>query len=166
MRLTDRQLTAGLVALCVAGALLHQAPRLLVRSAPLQVVQPDIEVSVQGEVAAPGRYRLPFGARVADAVAAAGGMLPSAEPSLVAGAAPLSDGQAVVVPSAMIAGGARQRVSLNAATPDELDSLPGVGPVIATRIVALRPYASVDDLLAVPGIGPKLLERLRPLVAM
>ena len=102
MRLTDRRLTAGLVAACVLGALVQQAPRLLVRSAPLVVVQPDIEVSVEGEVAAPGSYSLPFGARVSDAVAAAGGMLPSAAASLVASAAPLSDGQAVVVPAVMV----------------------------------------------------------------
>lgn len=166
MRLSERRSTLALMAACVVGAALHQAPRLLVRAAPLEVVQPSIEVSVEGEVAEPGSYSLPFGSRVADAVEAAGGMLPSAAPSLVASAAPLSDGQAVVVPAAMIAGGSRQRVSLNAASPDELDELPGVGPVIAGRIVEHRPYARIDDLMRVPGIGPRLLERLAPLVAM
>src|SRR5690606_16284722 len=147
----DRQLTAGLMALCLAGAGAHQAPRLLVRAAPLEVLQPDIQVSVEGEVAAPGSYTLPFGPRVAHALAAAGGMLPAAAPGLVAGAAPLSDGQAVLVPASTVPDGSRQRVSLNSASPDELDALPGVGPVIAARIVEHRPYARVDDLLAVPG---------------
>lgn len=166
MRLSERQWTAGLITLCLLGALAQRAPRVLARTAPLEVLQPEIEVSVQGEVAEPGRYRLPFGSRVADALQAAGGLLPSAAATLVESAAPLTDGQAVVVPGRMVAGGSSQRMSLNAATPQELEALPGVGPVIAARIVEHRPYASLDDLLAVPGIGPKMLERLSPLVDM
>jgi competence protein ComEA len=66
------------------------------------------------------------------------------------------------------AGGAAAAVDLNAATEEGLDTLPGVGPVLAQRIVAWRTehgrFTSVDELAEVPGIGPKLLERLRPLV--
>ena len=56
------------------------------------------------------------------------------------------------------------RVSLNRASLAELEALPGVGPALARRIVAHRPYLRVEDLLRVPGIGPKTLERLRPYV--
>jgi len=70
------------------------------------------------------------------------------------------------VPAAAAAGTDRPRVSLNAGSLEELDALPGVGPVIARRIVENRPYDTLDDLLAVPGIGPATLERLRPLVGL
>lgn len=162
---SDRWLTGLLVAACVLGAAVHLAPRLLVAHAPLRVEQPALTVSVQGEVAQPGSYTLPFGARVADAVAAAGGMTPRAAPAMVAAAAPLSDGQALVVPASMVRGTARQRLSLNAATASELETLPGIGPVIAARIIDNRPYAAVADLLRVPGIGTRTLARLDPLVS-
>ncbi|HZJ10797.1 MAG TPA: helix-hairpin-helix domain-containing protein [Trueperaceae bacterium] len=165
-RFGDRQLTGVLMAVCVLATAVHMAPRLLVSEAPLTVLQPPIVVAVRGEVAEPGSYSLPFGARVADAVAAAGGLLPAAAPDLVAFAEPLTDGQTVQVPALMARGGTTPRISLNAATPAELDALPGIGPVIAARIVEHRPYARIDDLMRVPGIGPRTLERLAPLVAM
>ena len=58
------------------------------------------------------------------------------------------------------------RISLNSATAAELESLPGVGPATARRIIAGRPYGRVDDLIRVSGIGPKTLERLRPRVGL
>lgn len=163
-RLGDRHLTRLLMAVCIGATGVHMAPRLLAREAPLVVLQPPIQVSVEGEVVVPGTYTLPFGSRVADAVAAAGGMLPTAARDLVTSAAPLSDGEAVLVPALMAPGGTKLRVSLNSASPAELDALPGVGPVIAARIVEHRPYARLDDLMRVPGIGPRMLERLAALV--
>ncbi len=166
MALGENALTALLAGVCLVGGAVALAPRALVREAPLVVEQPPIEVAVQGEVARPGVYELPFGSRVEDAVAAAGGMLPAAAGDLVRLAAPVNDGQTVHVPARASPSGGGERVSLNSATPEELDALPGIGPVMAQRIALHRPYGSVDDLLEVPGIGPATLERLRPLVGL
>jgi competence protein ComEA len=127
-----------------------------------------VVVSVVGSVARPGLVTLPQGARVADAVAAAGGLLPDTDPASVNLAAVVSDGQqvAVGVPGAGVVGGAAGLgaaggagpVDLNAATAADLDALPGIGPVLAQRIVEHRerngPFRSVEQLDDVPGIGP------------
>jgi competence protein ComEA len=139
-------------------------------------------VHVAGAVRRPGIYELPSGSRVDDAIRAAGGPKPRAELALVNLAAPVADGQQVVVPglrdaTAAAGGGATggtvsqpQPVRLNSATPEELDALPGVGPVTAQRIVEYREqygaFASIDDLDAVPGIGPTRLEQLRELLVL
>lgn len=133
-----------------------------------------IVVDVVGAVRRAGLYRLPEGARVADAVRRAGGPTRRADIALVNLAAPLADGQQVVVPrrpppgAAQSATAAGAKVSLAAATLEELDTLPGVGPVTAQKILDWRqghgPFRSVDDLDAIPGIGPARLEQLRDLV--
>ncbi|MGY1770777.1 helix-hairpin-helix domain-containing protein [Blastococcus sp. SYSU D00813] len=135
-----------------------------------------VTVSVVGRVARPGLVVLPEGLRVADAIAAAGGLLPDADPAAVNLAAVLSDGQqiAVGVPGAAVpAGGppaAPGRVSLNAAGVAELDALPGIGPVLAQRIVDHRtengPFTSVEQLEDVPGIGPVVFDELADLVTV
>ena len=138
--------------------------------APVRLV-----VNVVGAVRHAGLYRLPEGARVADAVRRAGGPTPRAEVALVNLAAPLADGQQVVVPARVApgaSGGAlpevAAKVSLASATVDDLDALPGIGPVTAQKIVAWRQlhgsFRSVDDLDAIPGIGPARIEQLRDLV--
>jgi competence protein ComEA len=135
-------------------------------------------VHVVGEVRRPGLYRLREGARIADAVHRAGGTLRDADLAAVNLAAPLVDGVQILVPArAAVAGlpGAAAPtgpvagpVSLSSATLEELDELPGVGPITAQKIVDYRtehgPFASVDDLDAVPGIGPTRIEQLRDLV--
>jgi competence protein ComEA len=121
---------------------------------------------------------LPQGSRVADAVARAGGATRRADVALVNLAAPLADGTQVVVPvRAAAAGGGGPAspaapagpVHLNSATLDQLDALPGVGPVTAQKILDYRQqhgaFTSVDELDAIPGIGPARLEQLRKLVA-
>jgi competence protein ComEA len=143
-------------------------------------------VHVSGAVARPGLYRLEGGARLVDAVAAAGGFADDADDAGVNLARPVSDGEQVVVPvmgaappagsgGGAGAGGAGAvtgdaRVNLNTATVAELDTLPRVGPAIAQRIVDWRTtngrFSAVDDLLSVPGIGEKMLEALRPLVVL
>lgn len=141
-----------------------------------------LTVHVVGAVRRPGLYRLPDGSRVDDAVRRAGGAKPRAELALVNLAAPVADGQQVVVPvrsaasnsapaGAALPGGAEspgRTVHLNSATLEELDTLPGVGPVTAQKILDYRTangaFRSVDELDAVPGIGPARLAELRPLV--
>ena len=136
-------------------------------------------VDVAGAVRRPGLYRLPSGSRIADAVARAGGMSRRAAAASVNLAAPLADGEQVLVPSlaagtagtGAAAGGAASPaapVDLNSATVEQLDGLPGIGPVTAQKIVDYRtehgPFTSVDDLDAIPGIGPARIENLRGLV--
>ena len=140
-------------------------------------------VHVVGAVRRPGLYRLAHGARIADAVRRAGGATRRADLSLVNLAAQVSDGSQVVVPRRVVvqagvdeggeAGGegaaAGGPVHLNTATLEQLDALPGVGPVTAQKILDYREqhgaFSSVDDLDAIPGIGPARLEQLRELVA-
>ena len=132
-----------------------------------------VVVSVVGRVSRPGLVTLPEGARVADAVEAAGGPLPGADVTSVNLAALLADGQQVAIgvpgadPPATPAGapagtGGSGAVDLNTAGVTELEDLPGVGPVLASRIVEHRerngPFQAVEDLQDVPGIGPAILE--------
>jgi competence protein ComEA len=139
--------------------------------------RPALLVHVVGAVRLPGLYRLRDGARIADAVARAGGATRKADLALINLAAPLADGAQVVVPRrqpAAGAGGAAPEaaagpVHLNTATLEQLDTLPGIGPTTAQRILDYRQengaFSSVDELDAVPGIGPARLEQLRELVA-
>jgi competence protein ComEA len=137
---------------------------------------PRLVVYVVGAVRRAGLVRLPEGARVADAVERAGGPTRRADLALVNLAAPVADGQQVVVPVRIPAGAGRAgatpaaagKVSLAGATLDQLDELPGIGPVTAQKILDWRqahgPLRSVDDLDAIPGIGPARVEQLRDLV--
>lgn len=132
------------------------------RPAPLAVVAEATEVVVRvaGAVERPGSYRLPWGSRVDDLIEAAGGPTSEAALDLVEGAARLSDGATLVVPALGDPAG-EARVDVNAASLRLLETLPGVGPVMAERIVAGRPFHTVDDLGRVAGIGPVRLEALR-----
>jgi competence protein ComEA len=150
----------------------------------------EVVVHVAGAVTTPGVQHLPAGARVVDAVEAAGGAAPDADQSRINLAAPLEDGQQVYVPrlgelgggagaagpgggsGGGAAGGAGDEavVNLNTATVDQLDALPGIGPAIAQAVVDYRdrngPFASVDQLLEVRGIGEAKLEDLRERVTV
>ena len=132
------------------------------RPAQLAVVADADEVVVQvaGAVVRPGSYRLPWGSRVADLIGAAGGPTPYAALGLVEGATRLSDGAMLFVPALGDPEG-EARVDVNAASVRLLETLPGVGPVMAARIVEARPFHTVDDLGRVAGIGPVRLEALR-----
>ena len=140
-----------------------------------EVVGPQLVVHVVGAVRRPGLFRLGDGARVADALARAGGPTRRADLSAVNLAAPLADGQQVLVPRRAPPGAAAgegsavgAKVSLAIATVEQLDELPGIGPVTAQKIVDWRtahgPFGSVEDLDDVPGIGPARIEQLRDLV--
>ena len=141
-------------------------------------------VQAAGAVVRPGVYRLQEGARVIDLITgAAGGPTSEADTQLVALAATLTDGVRVYVPKVgespppPVGGSTGNAVAtpaapvdLNAATPEQLDALPGVGPATAAAIVAHRQeigrYTTVEELLDVRGIGPAKLEAMRPLVTV
>ena len=141
-----------------------------------------VVVDVVGAVRRPGLYRLEQGTRIADAVARAGGATGKADLSMVNLAAPLADGEQVVVPKHGAGGAAAGAgaagtgaaattgpVHLSTATLEQLDSLPGIGPVTAQKILDYRTkhgaFTSVDELDAVPGIGPSRMDQLQDLVA-
>ena len=139
-----------------------------------------VVVDVVGQVRHPGLIRLPAGSRVADAVAAAGGARPSADLEAVNLARLLVDGEQLLLPrpgqavapapapGAPLGGQPAAPVDLNAATEAQLDALPGIGPVLAGRIIAWRDahgrFTRVEELGEVTGIGDKLLGELRGLV--
>ena len=125
----------------------------------------QVVVYVSGDVSTPGLVTLPVGSRVADAIAQAGGATGPTDGVNLARV--LVDGEQIIVGP----GGeqhASSKVSVNAADVSALDALPGIGPVLAQRIVDWRtahgPFATVDALGDVPGIGPSLLSKLTPLV--
>lgn len=142
-----------------------------------------VVVHVIGQVAAPGLVTVPAGARVADAVEAAGGAGPEADLTALNLARPVVDGEQVHVPAPGeevrvaappdVADGdpaGTAPVALNTADATALTALPGVGPVLADRIVAWRdehgPFTRLDELAEVSGIGPVLLDGLRDLVVL
>ena len=139
-------------------------------------------VHVAGRVRRPGVYELPEGSRVIDAIAAAGEARPDADLALLNLAAVLTDGQQVLVPrrgeasvptapgGSAAPGEAGSVVNVNTATPEQLETLPGIGEVLAAAIVQYReehgPFTSVDQLMDVSGIGEVTLEEIRELVAV
>jgi competence protein ComEA len=185
---TRRRLLAG--ALLLAVVLVLGARHLLgagtaSQAAPVSVapVRADagaaLVVHVVGAVHRPGLYKFAGRSRVADAVARAGGPTRRADLSLINLAAPLTDGTQVVVPvkaqpgtAGATAGSATAQagpVHLNVATLEQLDTLPGVGPVTAQKILDYRQkhgaFSSLEELDAIPGLGPARIEQLRDVAA-
>lgn len=181
-----------LVLVLALGSRFLLRPKPAVVPPPVRVAAPSLAgsgtapssklyVYVVGAVRRPGLYRVADGARVADAVARAGGTTRKAQLELLNLAARVADGEQIVVPRRSAAGGAIAAgagaagaattgpVHLNTATLEQLDSLPGVGPVTAQKILDFRQkhgsFSSVDDLDAIPGIGPARLAQLREAAA-
>ncbi|MGA5556704.1 helix-hairpin-helix domain-containing protein [Streptomyces lavendulocolor] len=168
-----------------------RAPELVTEAAPTaagpasrraRAGAPPVVVDVSGKVREPGVLRLPAGSRVADALRAAGGARPGTDLTGLNRARVVMDGEHIVVgapappagqapPGASAPagpGGGTGPVSLNSATVEQLDTLPGVGPVLARHIVDYRTshggFRSVDELREVNGIGERRFADLRPLV--
>jgi competence protein ComEA len=167
------------VVLAVAGFLAWRA-----RPQPVTVPPPAVSpvsvtasgtlvVAVAGRVRRPGLVRLAPGARVADAIEAAGGALPGTDLAYVNLARKLVDGELVLVgvtPPAGVAPASGGLLNLNTATPAELEALPGVGPVLAQRIIEYRTkrggFRAVNDLRQVDGIGESRYAELSKLVTV
>jgi competence protein ComEA len=181
--LSRRRLLAGALVLAIVLVLVlrhHGGGAPASGPAPLRVAKPaavkQLVVDVVGAVRRPGLYRLREGNRIADAVAAAGGTTAKADAALVNLAAPLADGEQVVVPargaaavSSPAAGASPSApLDLNTASAEQLDALPGIGPTTAAKILAYRQehgaFHSVEELDAVPGIGPSRIADLKGLV--
>jgi competence protein ComEA len=180
---------AAVLAIAVAVKLLaphsgpHAAPPVRIASGPSASAQHGdgrrgLYVHVAGAVRRPGLYRVPASSRVAAAIGRAGGALSKADLTAVNLAQPLEDGQQVIVPKAGAATGvataatgsagatgAGGKLSLATATAEQLDTLDGIGPTLAKRIVEYRQahggFRSLDQLRQVGGIGEKRLETLR-----
>src|SRR5688572_20164715 len=180
----------GLVAAIAVVYALFQA--LDERSAPPIIIEDaaatlPIVVEVRGEVESPAVYELQPGARLQDAIAAAGGFTRDADLSTVNLARRLRDGELVMIlarpaagstPMAPVVGGGdagapenpRARININTATADELEALPGVGEVTAERTTAYReqhgPFRAVDDLIHIQGISDRTIDGFRDLVTI
>ena len=190
---------AGAIAICVTGALWWSgaagagtpagaagaAPRAgtggsAEASRAMPATAATVTVHVVGEVRRPGVYELAGGSRVVDAVTAAGGALGAADQAAVNMARVVADGEQIAIPrqgeggpaTAAAPGAASKpgKIDLNTATEAQLDTLPGVGPSTAAKIVSDRtengPFRTVDDLMRVPGIGPAKLDALKDLVTV
>lgn len=152
------------------SAIAQESPKPSPTIAP---IQSTILVHVAGKVKKPDVYPLLQGARVADAIKAAGGALKGVDTSEINLARVLIDGEQIYVgyvpklssPSAKSGKKYMGVININRATKTEFDSLVGIGPVIAARIITYRnqngPFMALEDLLKVSGVGPKTLEKMR-----
>jgi len=166
---------------------LPAAPSVSVSVEPSPTPTPSmIKVHVLGAVAHPGVVSLPEGARVQDAIDAAGGLTADADPALLNLAAVVADGSQIVIgtvgsPAGEVNGdsgagssgsanGSGVKVNINTASEAELETLPGIGPVTAGKIIAWRNehgrFSTIDELQEVSGIGPKTMAQLEPYVTV
>ncbi len=138
-------------------------------------IEQFLYVHIVGEIKTPGMYQLPLGARLVDAVFAAGGLTADADSSSVNLARELSDGEQIVVfkiGEIVEAGGSAPGglISINRATADQLEELPGIGPALSSRIIAYRDanggFKTKEDLLNVSGIGDSIFAGFSDLITL
>jgi len=149
---------------------------------PAPTDQP-IVVHITGAVPRPGVYALPQGARVQDAISAAGGFLAEADTELINLARPLEDGERLeiayiegaspVIPTPGVEeppASSSELIDINIASQSELETLPGIGPTTAQKIIDYRdengPFVSIEDIVNVSGIGPATFERIKDLITV
>ncbi|MEW6244820.1 MAG: ComEA family DNA-binding protein [Bacillota bacterium] len=182
MSILDKQERLALLALLVCALAMvfthfsrsldsrYHKPVVQVETVQETRVSLTIVVHVTGAVISPGVYELPEGSRVVDAIQASGGFAEGAAEEHLNLAAKLSDGQRIRVPwlSEIKEGEGKALININTATAAQLQSLPGIGPAIAQRIVEYReksgPFGRIEDLMKVSGIGPKVLANILDLV--
>jgi len=138
-------------------------------------IEQFLYVHIVGEIKTPGMYQLPLGARLVDAVFAAGGLTADADNSSVNLARELSDGEQIVVfkvGEIAEAGGSAPGglISINRATAEQLEELPGIGPALSSRIIAYREanggFKTKEDLLNVSGIGDSIFAGFTDLITL
>lgn len=165
----------------------YRSPQIVIESTPTSSEAPaEIFVHVAGEVHLPGLYKLPPGSRVADALRLAGGATSEADLDSLNLASLLKDGEKIVVPKkappesfqqSSQTGAVNsstesnpQKININTATAKELESLPGIGPVLAQRIVDYRAqkggFKSIEEIKEVSGIGDKKFEAIKDLITV
>ena len=141
-----------------------------------------VVVYITGAVPRPGVYALPQGARVQDAISAAGGFLAEAEKTQINLAALLEDGEKLDIPylegaspvlptpGATVIAASTELIDINIASQAELESLPGIGPTTAQKIIQYReengPFINAEDIINVSGIGPGTYERIKDLITV
>ncbi|HEV8672101.1 MAG TPA: ComEA family DNA-binding protein [Candidatus Limnocylindria bacterium] len=165
---------AGALVVVVRARTSAPVPVQVIEATPEPTPAPLIVVDVEGAVARPGIVRLASGARVADALAAAGGTTPEADPAALNKAATLRDGARVYVPrygetppAGSLGSESERKVDINQASAAELESLPGIGPSTAARIVRAREqraFTKVDELQTRGLVTARILADIRDLV--
>jgi competence protein ComEA len=143
-----------------------------------------LEIFVSGSVTEPGLYQLALESRVADAIEAAGGFSEDADRQALNLAAKLHDGESIYVPAAgeslmipdqgtdnpLVNQQGDTRININAATQEELENLPGIGPSKAAAIISYRdengPFQIIEDINNVPGIGPSIFDQIKSLITV
>lgn len=165
-------LTISLIAIAIfaiASVFMRPDDAVVIEVVPIEDDQ--LQVQIAGAVARPGVYTLRADSTVADLLDMAGGPVEDAETASLDLGANLEDGQFVLVPSLDLAGETTTGpVDINTASASEFERLPGIGPVIARRIVEYREssggFTSVDELAEVSGISERMVQELRPLVTV
>ena len=183
MRRGIKFLAVVLLCACLCGC--YSSPAIVVENSPSSVPNGEVAVHVAGEVHLPGLYKLPAGSRVADALRVAGGTTSAADVDALNLAALLADGQKITVPakksgsesasgstplSSIPSSPEGGKININTASKEILETLPGIGEILAQRIIDLREkrggFKRVEEIQDVSGIGQKKFEAIKDLITV